>query len=374
MSKVGKKRSSKKNLLNHSEAKVRLLGVYINKYLNIISNDGYSQKIRIYDLFCGEGVYDNGGYGSPVVLMKAVKDCYYSFLSRSKRIPKIDVLLNDLDESKVAKTKNFLTEKSLLNSDIAKVDFKSEDYKDLLKVTAKELASIKQEKAFVFIDPYEYKHIKVSHIKELMKNKKTEVLLWLPTQFMYRFETNGTPTALKDFIEEIVPYKDWNKSDNVWSFINQLREGFQSKLTELYVDTFTIQKDSSTVFCLFFFTSHIKGFEKMLEAKWDIDAEAGKGWHYSPQLGLFAGQETNKLAVELEEFMGSKERSNAEIFEFVLRLGFLPKHANEVFDSWQVDSKLEVILANGTRARKKSFYLNYKNYRDDPDKVSFKLK
>lgn len=368
------KKDSKKNLLNHSEAKVRLLGVYINKYLNIISNDGYTQKIRIYDLFCGEGVYDNGGYGSPVVVMKAIKDCYYSFLSRNKRIPKMDVLLNDLNSAKVEKTKKFLAEKSYLNEEIVNVDFRSEDYKDLLKETTKEIAGIKNEKAFVFIDPYEYKHIKISHIKELMKNKKTEVLLWLPTQFMYRFESNGTPTALKDFIEEIVPYKDWKKSGNVWSFINELKEGFQSKVPEFFVDTFTIQKDSSTVFCLFFFTSHIKGFEKMLESKWDIDTESGKGWNYSPQLGLFGGQETNKLAIALEEYLTTQKRSNADVFEFTLRLGFLPKHANEVLDSWQKELKLDVILANSEKARKKSFYLNYKNYRDNPNKVTFTLK
>ncbi len=40
-----------------------------------------------------------------------------------------------------------------------------------------------------------------------------------------------------------------------------------------FVDTFTIQKDAQTVFCLFFFTRHIRGFEKMLEAKWRFNGE-----------------------------------------------------------------------------------------------------
>jgi hypothetical protein len=35
----------KRNLLEHSEVKVRLLGEYLKRYLNIISNDGYTEKI-----------------------------------------------------------------------------------------------------------------------------------------------------------------------------------------------------------------------------------------------------------------------------------------------------------------------------------------
>jgi hypothetical protein len=31
----------KRNLLEHSEVKVRLLGEYLKRYLNIISNEGY---------------------------------------------------------------------------------------------------------------------------------------------------------------------------------------------------------------------------------------------------------------------------------------------------------------------------------------------
>ena len=44
-------KKSQANLLNHSKAKVRLFGDYIQKYLNIISNDGYTKSIYIY-LIC----------------------------------------------------------------------------------------------------------------------------------------------------------------------------------------------------------------------------------------------------------------------------------------------------------------------------------
>jgi len=38
------KKDVKKNLLDHSKIKVRLLGEYLKRYLNIISNDGYTRE------------------------------------------------------------------------------------------------------------------------------------------------------------------------------------------------------------------------------------------------------------------------------------------------------------------------------------------
>ena len=93
------KKDVKTNLFNHSEAKVRLLGEYLKRYLNIISNDGYTKKIHIYDLFCGEGLYENGGEGSPLVIMREIKDLYFKNVSSYPNLPKINCFFNDLDTS-----------------------------------------------------------------------------------------------------------------------------------------------------------------------------------------------------------------------------------------------------------------------------------
>ena len=371
-----KRKDTKRNLLDHSEAKVKLLGAYINRYLNIICNDGYTEKIKVYDLFCGDGIYENGGHGSPLVIMKAIKDVHYVNVAKSKKIPKIDSLFNDINSKKTKNTEDAISSKSLYYPYFGKLEFKNEDYKELLEEIIIDFNNLKNEKAFVFLDPYEYKHIKISHIKRLMENKKTEVLMWLPTQFMYRFEANGTPTALKDFIGEIVPYEKWNQSSSVWTFIEELKDGFQEAMSlNYFVDNFTIQKDKNTVFCLFFFTSHIRGFEKMLEAKWEIDTEQGKGWDYTGNTPtLFYDQKTNKLEIRLSEYLKSTIHTNGEVYEYTLRCGFLPKHTVEIFSNWQKQGGLEVTKNDGTPARKKSFYINYNNYRDDPKKVTYKLR
>lgn len=372
------KKDVKTNLLNHSEAKVRLLGEYLKRYLNIICNDRYTTRIKIYDLFCGEGLYDNGGEGSPLVTMRQVKDMHFVNAAKTVKVPKIDCHFNDVDTKKVEKVKQVVIEKALYYPEFGELEYSTKDYQVQYENLLTDLPKLKNQnqKAFIFIDPYEYKHIKASQIKNLMAKGNAEVLLWLPTQFMYRFASNGTPEALKDFIVELIPnFNDW-RPGNVWNFVSQLKDGFQAFLGDkFFVDTFTIQKDVNTVFCLFFFTSHIKGFEKMLEAKWEIDTEQGKGWDYGGnQPSLFHAYKTNPLEEKLKEYMKGKKRYNGELYEFTLRQGFLPKHANEIFYNWQNNKKLEVLTPSGEKARKKSFYIAYNYFKDDNKKVNFNIK
>ncbi len=371
------KKNVKTNLLSHSEAKVKLLGEYLKRYLNIICNDGYTKRIKIYDLFCGEGLYENGGEGSPLVIMRQIKDVYFANVSKSLAIPKIDYHFNDIEGSKIQKVEQVLKEKSLYYPQFGYLSSSKEDYQIQYDKLLIELPKFKKntQKAFIFVDPYEYKHIKANQIKRLMSSGNSEVLLWLPTQFMYRFANNGTPEALKDFITEIIPdFNEW-RPGNVWNFISELKQGFQKFLgNNYYVDTFTIQKDKNTVFCLFFFTSHIKGFEKMLETKWEIDTEYGKGWNYTGNtLNLFSEYKTNPLEKQLEEFLKTEKRYNGEIYQFTLRQGFLPKHTNQIFSAWQDSGKLKVFTADGKKARKKSFYISYKYFKNNGKKVSFNL-
>lgn len=369
------KKDIEENLFEHSKAKVRLLDEYLRRYLNIISNDGYTEKIKIYDLFCGEGLYKNGGEGSPLIIMRAIKDLYYSNLAKGKKVPIIDCQFNDKSSSKIQNVKDSIKNKNLYYEVFGSINYTSNDYNDEVKRLSEEIPKLKNQKAFIFIDPYEYKHIKARDIKALLSKKNAEVLLFLPTQFMYRFDKNGTPEALIDFIEEIVDYKDWKQNDNVWKFIEQLKESFETYLgASFFVEKFTIQKDANTVFCLYFFSSHIKGFEKMIEAIWEIDPQYGKGWDFKKHNpSLFTELRIKFLERKLIEFIKSGHVSNRDIYRFTLNKGFLPKHTNGILISLQNDGSLVVEESPGVSARKRSFYISYNHYKNDFDKVKFKL-
>lgn len=366
------KKDSENFLPQHSKAKVELLKRYLDRYLGIIGNDGYTKRIRIYDLFCNKGLYGNEDYGSPLVILNCVKQLYFTHKAKNKPLAQIDVHLNDKDAKKVEILKENVEKLHLHYEEFGKLTFSANDYQEEVQKVIKLLPSLTNEKVFLFIDPCGYKYIKASQVKALMEYKNAEVLLFLPTQFMYRFD-GARPIALQDFIDEIVDIKTWQPNSSVFLYIEQVKEGFRRFMgSEYYVDTFTIQKEPQTAFCLFFFSSHIRGFEKMLESKWEIDTAEGRGWKYEKSGHLFA-QDRNELEEQLMNYLKEKPRTNAEVFVFALRLGYLPKHINEVLSALQQDDKIKVLLDDGMMARKGAFYINYDNYKHEHTKVTIKL-
>ncbi|WP_303848734.1 three-Cys-motif partner protein TcmP [Apibacter mensalis] len=367
------------NLEDHSKAKVNLLGIYLNLYLSIIANDGYTQKINLFDMFCGAGLYKNGGKGSPLVILSIVKSVYEKIIKDKPlhKQAKIDCYFNDINSESVDNLKKTIDSEQLHDTQIGNINYSVSDYKNKLD-NIKTIISKRNNKGFIFIDPCGYKDFSVYDIKKLMDcNGHAEVLLWLPTQFMYRFSDKGTPEVLTKILEETTNFSNLKHTDNIYTFIDRFKDGLRNKLENYYVDTFTIKKEANTVFCLFFFTSHIRGFEKMLEAKWKLDAENGKGWSYennSNQIGLFSGLvEKNELEEKLKKFLSNNNRYNGEVFEFVLKNGYLTKHAVEILKNWKNTNRLEVIETSTHKIKKNAFYLKYYKEESENKKVYFKL-
>jgi three-Cys-motif partner protein len=368
-------KDSQKVMMQHSEIKIQLLKLYLERYLNILANSKYVGQVYIYDLFCGEGIYENGGEGSPIIILQTIKDVHNGFQLSGKQLTKFVCRFNDLDQSKIDKLQSIVGDKRLTPASVD-VMFSSIDYREILNTVSNEIKFFRKEKAFIFIDPYGYKDIRVSDIQQLLKSGTSEVLLFLPTQFMFRFESKGTPESLKEFINELMPINRWPSSETGIEFIQNLTEAFRNALGKNYfVDSFIITRDRNQFFCLFFFTSHIYGFEKMLESKWKIDEEEGRGWSYEAENSLFSQSEksanTYKLEEKLLNYLHTK-RTNAELYEFTLHNGNLPTHANEILLKYQ--HKLLSLKNDGTKARKSAFYLNYTAYRDEPCKITVQLK
>jgi three-Cys-motif partner protein len=214
------KKDSKSNMHEHSEVKVKLLGTYLERYLNILNNSAYVDEINYFDLFSAEGIYENGGEGSPIIVLKAIKKAYNIAKKRNGQSGKFNVLFNDIDPRKIEKLQQNIKDKKLHYPEIGEIEFKKEDYNDIFPQIVDSInKSGKREKAFIFIDPYGYKEIRISDIKAILQNKKSEVLLFLPTHFMFRFHENGTPESLIDFINELVPESKWPKRKRDWNLL-----------------------------------------------------------------------------------------------------------------------------------------------------------
>jgi hypothetical protein len=112
----------------------------------------------------------------------------------------------------------------------------------------------------------------------------------------------------------------------------------------------------------------------MLEAKWKIDTEQGKGFKYSPQMSLFSGVKFSDYPKILEKYLKNNDNvTNKQIYRFGLDHGYLPKHSNEVLKELMKSGKLEIIAMDGKPT--KGLYVSYRNYCDPPDRrVAFRIK
>jgi three-Cys-motif partner protein len=81
----------KLELMEHSEAKVKLYGKYLATYLNILSRVSSVNQIFVFDLLCGEGIYKNGAKGSPMIALDVIHNHYVNNLS----CPNMTVWFND---------------------------------------------------------------------------------------------------------------------------------------------------------------------------------------------------------------------------------------------------------------------------------------
>lgn len=346
-------KESQKDMHEHSAKKVELLKRYLNEYLAVVGHDTYTEAIHCHDLFCGEGVYPNGGKGSPIIFA----ECLRAWAPKCPR-KRFSLHYNDQDGNKVANVKKHLDEMGLPPRNLL-ITPSTLRFDQVIQATRHKIADLKKEKAFLFIDPYGYKEIKPQLIKDLIKGGKSEVLLFLPTQQMFRFSNKGTPEALSEFLEGIQEGHPFPMAASIIDYLTYIVQGFRRLMPDSFVDSFTIRKDANTAFCLFFFTSNLKGAEKMLEAKWSLDEEQGAGWSYQSGYSadtLFHEPVIHPLEKLLQSRLRSGPQTNAAIYETTIRAGFLPKHAHQILSDMQKEHEIRV-LPDGTKGG--AFYLNY---------------
>ena len=249
-------------MLEHSKAKVELFSRYLSIYLNVISRVPFINKIYLFDLFAGEGKYQNDEKGSPIIAIECIKNHYFS---NNKSCPNIDVWFNDDRKSKIEKEiykieriEKFITE--IFKPDNVLVKYTKLEYSQLIKDVILQLDRIKNsERALLFIDPWGYKEIKPNELRDVIKNGKSEVILFLPISFMYRFadkalsdEEFAGGEALELFLTELFGNKIPEITNQI-RFIEEVKKQFKLYLGTKYVDTFTIERGKNNFFCLFFF-------------------------------------------------------------------------------------------------------------------------
>lgn len=366
-------RNAKNYMLPHSEAKVEMYSKYLEKYIKILGRTPpYIKKINIIDVFCGVGVYENGKLGSPIkaydILLKDIK----ILESEGRPVKDIHLIINDLDKSNVKNVKDYIRE-NFLEHDKLKLSSGSRDVSSLFPNIISWLEKEKDAKTLLFIDPYGYKEINSNVLRSLMKNGNTEIVLFLPISHMRRFsevaqkdDENKSYEKLRSFINQFFsedhPVRQ-QKLPKIHDYIRYLKEALSFD-DDYFTTSYFIQRDKTNYYALFFMTSNSYGLEKILETKWELDKLEGRGFLLNQPLPL----EINNLKEPLKQFMLNNLRTNIDLYIFVLKQEYLPKHAGKILREWNRAGKL--VDENGLQIKSRSSIYYIKNYKE----VKLKLK
>ena len=379
-----KKVDVKNTMQLHSKAKVEFYKTYLERYVAIMCQSQYIHHVRIYDVFCGMGIYEDGGKGSPVVAYDTIKGIYEAHNITNKT--EIELVVNDKSEARITKVKEYIESNKHSYCTVRPYNL---EIGQLLDIIVPEINNTPSDtRNLVFIDPYGYKDIKKELLLELMKNGYTEVILFLPISHMQRFTTAAIQDEesitqyepLREFVYSFFPDTNHPIRQNTVKaidYINYVANALKFD-NKFYATSYFIERDKANTFALFFMSSNIFGFEKILETKWKLDEEHGGGFRLPEKdqtLDMFAdefaletkNENARRLRKVLEDALKSPKTNN-DIYELVVRNEFLPKHANEVLKDLQnTNPKFSVIeIATGKKARKSAFYLTYKNYNSAP--------
>ena len=373
----------KKTMLLHSEAKVTFYKKYLERYLRILDLSKNIREINIFDVFCGTWVYENNKKGSPIIAFDEIKKLKEEYSSDKK----ITLSVNDEKEAKVSAVQDYFERK---NKGYCEIKY----YNQPAELMFQEIISVidsqdRVSRNLIFIDPYGYKEIKKETLQRLLKNRRTEIIVFLPIAQMQRFTTKALSSdlkpyePLKKFVHSFFPsnHPIRVKKISAIDYISSVKEALRFK--EYYSTSYFIERDNSNYYALFFISPSLFGFQKILEVKWQLDEEDGGGFK-QPNLNrsLFDDEEKDlikqdnykRLEQILEDCLQSP-KNNKEIYEIILMKEFLPKHATEIIRNWEKEkSNFKVVeFLNQKPARKNSFYINWENYKINEPRVIFTL-
>jgi len=368
-----KEKDVKKNILPHTQAKLDLYKGYLEHYLRVLCHSEFCKQINLFDIYCGVGIYDDGKMGSPLLAIDCIRKIRKEMTNNAKFITPISLLVNDNDTQKLENVKNIAKFQDIDNFNI---EYYNKDANEMLDIVATNISKYPMNnRNLIFIDPYGYSDISKEKIINLIKNNCTEIILFLPVMQMYRFTETAFLHSEKPHYENLRKFilsffnnpADLN-NDSIFEYIQSIKKTLS--INDMYYTcSYYIERGKGSYYALFFICSNIYGLEKMLETKWALDAEQGKGFKQNEnlmQLSMFDDeiktfnvlQSISTLEnIIYQEISQNNMLTNVELYVLTLKNEFLPKHAKVALDNLIKKKKIRKINNS------KGYGINNDNYK-----------
>jgi three-Cys-motif partner protein len=341
----------------HTKAKHEILERYLDAWFPILAT--YNQRIIYLDGFCGPGRYRGGEDGSPIIAIKKALNHFgrlqnreITFIFIDERQDRIEHLRSEIASMSIPSNFSIYVEVSEFEKTVGQIlyDLKSKN--------------LNLAPTFAFIDPFGFKGIPFSLVKELLGNPKIEVFINIMADFINRFVEHPDTATRQHIVDLFGTDQALELIANGENRLETLRQFYQAQLQTCakYVRYFEMQNEQGrTIYYLFFASKHPLGFIKMKEAFWKVDPESGflfSDKTNPAQMVLFTTDPSRDLIKIIEQKFLGQQVLVSQVRQFVEEETlYIVKHMKQALKIMEDEGKIQIdaLKLDGSKRRKGSF-------------------
>lgn len=323
--------------------KLEIFESYLESWLPVFIHSPHFNEVSICDFFAGTGKDELDISGSPLRIIKVIKEFEDAIFCKKL---KINIILNEYNNEKFLEMRDCFNEKLKDCSKILEfinVFYFNEDFQVLF---GKIKDPLKKAPNLIFIDQNGIKHATKENFLELENLRSTDFMFFFSSSYLLRFPTEFKKLFPDLNFDELAEGKSKDVHRKVLDYYKSLLP--ERSETKLY--PFTIKKGRN-IFGLIFGSKHIRGVEKFLDVAWkknfsngeanfDIDDDAE-----ARQTVLFGEQKLTKIEKfqqDLRELINKRGAiTNEEIYNFTLGNGHIAKHAIDLLREMKDKKEIE---------------------------------
>lgn len=354
--------------------KLELFKLYLHSWIPVFI-EKREKRIEIHDFFAGEGTDSEGTWGSPLIILDALKPYCTKLINKTKLL----VHFNDASKKKIAHLEKKVSSKLKICSESKtfgfchsddsklncpfKIEYNQKDFSEIYSEKYKDFKSSPKTPRFIFLDQYGIKQVNERVFKQLTSLEKTDFMFFISSSHIMRFKEMP---EFKKYIHNI-EFTDKKPSDChrvIYDYYKSMLKG-----KEYFLGQFSIKKNSNYYGIIFGSNNHL-GMKKFLDAAWKIDPHTGETNHDIDRDPIRYGQITmdlfgdgnqnqvKKLVSFENELLKFLEivRTNEDIYRFALENGICISKTNDILRSLEQKNCITLI---GDR-RKGAYYLDLK--------------
>ncbi len=257
----------------HTAAKHSILKKYIQAWAPILAQGSYHRRLVYIDGFAGPGEYKNGEDGSPIIVLKAIKE--HQLRGNFRNTEFVNIFIEKRDD-RAKNLERVIKERVGTLPSWIKYEIKHSEFNTEMKQILNELESEGKNLApcLCFVDPFGWNDIDYEILSNIMKYEKAELLITFMAGYLERFVWDPIHiSSIKRLYsdEQIQKIRESSNEENLVTkyFLENLTEnirklGIKDRLFNISFATYN--NHNRLEYYLIYLTKSCKGLEVMKSA------------------------------------------------------------------------------------------------------------